>query len=619
MLKNKKLKFQRFGKYLILDHIVDGGMAKICRARFLGEQANKIVAIKMVQTRYSEDPAFRQMFEDELRLTFGLLHPNIAQTYDYGVVENQLFTAMEYVDGANLKQYMDRLIKRNFVFPVEISTYITSQVCQALQYAHTFTDKLTGKSLNIIHRDISPHNIMLTYDGSVKVIDFGIAKSESNSESTQAGTIKGKLSYLAPEYLDGLDLDCRYDIFAVGLTFWELLCNRRLFQAKNDLAVLKKIQKCEVPAPSSINKKVPKELDEIVLKALAKDRNQRYENMDKFNRDVVRFLYSKYPEFNPTDLSYFAHELFKEDIAKDRKKLVRYGQIDISPYLKDLEDSGEGNKAPVSAVKEPSFLRKKTVEIEFEKSEPLSEDSSLLLDLHSRDSRTRTGARSGVIRYSGGQTRVSRTNVRARGNRAGDRKKIQKRGRKQPGFVFMLIVLGGLFFAYKGGVLDQFTGGVPSSSAEADSRPRGEVGLLYFEGFSPLMRVSVDGRAVDYSEFTGLKLEVDKRFHIKVEESGKESFETTIRLAKGEGSKIVSIPKLTAGNYGLLTTSRNFPSGTRLSFSMNGRKIDKVLPLENMRVPAGEYEAIIIDPVLQTKKKVQFKIEPSKKHFLRKE
>ncbi len=161
-------KFERFGKYLILDHLVDGGMAKICRARFLGEQSNKIVAIKMVQPQFSRDPSFVRMFQDELSVTFGLQHPNIAQTYDYGKVNEQLYTAMEYVDGANLKQFLDRLKEKNFVFPVEISIYIISQVCQGLHYAHTFTDKLSGKPLHIVHRDISPHNVMLTYDGAVK-------------------------------------------------------------------------------------------------------------------------------------------------------------------------------------------------------------------------------------------------------------------------------------------------------------------------------------------------------------------------------------------------------------------------------------------------------------------
>lgn len=335
-------KFQRFGKYLILDHLVDGGMAKICRATYLGEQANKVVAIKMVQPQYSKDPSFVQMFEDELKVSFDLVHPNIAQVYDYGLVDEQLYSAMEYVDGANLKQFLDRLKEKKYVFPVEISTYIISQVCLALQYAHNYQDKLTGKSFNIIHRDISPHNIMLTYEGAVKVIDFGIAKADSNSEATQAGTIKGKLSYLAPECLDGMELDHRYDQFAVGITLWEMLCSRKLFQAKNELAVLKQIQACKVPKPSSINPNVPPELDQIVLKSLSKDRTQRFENMEKMNRALIKFLYSNYPEFNASDLGYFAKQLFQEEISADKKKFVEYGKIDLKPYIEDMNRNESG-------------------------------------------------------------------------------------------------------------------------------------------------------------------------------------------------------------------------------------------------------------------------------------
>lgn len=339
---NANNKFERFGRYLILDHLVDGGMAKICRARFLGEQADKIVAIKMVQPQFSNDESFKTMFMDEIKLTFGLLHPNIVQTYDYGMHNGQLYVAMEYCDGRNLKEYLDKLRERKFVFPVEISVYIITQVCQGLHYSHTFTDKLTGKKANIIHRDISPHNLMLTYDGAIKVIDFGIAKAETNSEATQAGTIKGKLSYLAPEYLDGLELDARYDEFAVGITLWEMLCSRKLFKASNDLAVLKKIQECKIPPPSSINPNVPKELDEIVLKALAKDRSKRFDDLDKLNRALIKFLYATYPDFNATDLSYFAKELFKEEIKRDREKLFEFGKVDLNPYLEELKREQAG-------------------------------------------------------------------------------------------------------------------------------------------------------------------------------------------------------------------------------------------------------------------------------------
>ena len=328
---------KRFGKYLLLDHFVDGGMAKICRARFLGEEADKIVAIKMIQAQYFADEAFRNMFLDEIRVTFGLIHPNITQTFDYGMEDNQLYQVMEYINGKNLKEYLDKLKKRGYVFPVEVSVYVIAQTCQGLHYAHTFKNQLTAESANIIHRDISPHNIMLTYDGAVKIIDFGIAKASSNSDKTQAGTIKGKLSYLAPEYLDGLELDARYDQFALGITLWEMLCSRKLFSAKNDLAVLKKIQACKVPPPSSINPNVPKALDKIVLKALEKDRELRYENLDQMNRALIKFLYGKYPEFNATDLSYFSQELFKDVIKQDQDRFKEFGKIDIRPFLDEMK------------------------------------------------------------------------------------------------------------------------------------------------------------------------------------------------------------------------------------------------------------------------------------------
>ncbi|MEE3079196.1 MAG: serine/threonine-protein kinase [Bdellovibrionota bacterium] len=336
-------KFERFGQYLILDHLLDGGMAKICRARILGEQADKIVAIKMVQEKYSKDESFKKMFLDEIKTTFGLIHPNIVQTYNSGLHQKQLFVAMEYCDGRNLKEFLDKLKEKSFVFPIEVSVFVTIQAAQGLHYAHTFTDKLTGKPMGIVHRDISPHNIMLNFDGSVKVIDFGIAKSESNSDATQAGTIKGKLSYLAPEYLEQLKLDSRYDQFALGITLWELLCSRKLFKASNDYAVFKKIQECKIPRPSSINPNVPEELDRIVLKALSKDRDKRYKSCEEFARDLNKFLYSHFPEFNPSDLSYFAKELFKEEIKVDREKLFEYGKINITPYEKDYRKELAGS------------------------------------------------------------------------------------------------------------------------------------------------------------------------------------------------------------------------------------------------------------------------------------
>ena len=343
---------QRFGKYFILDHLIDGGMAKIYRARFLGEEADKIIAIKMIKGQFSSDDNFKKMFLDELNVIFGFEHPNVINTFDYGMHKGQLYVAMEYCDGKSVNEYINKLKKQKCHIPIDITISIVSQICRGLHYVHKFTDKLTGKKRNIIHRDISPHNIMLGYEGAVKVIDFGIAKvnadSKVNSDVTQSGTIKGKISYLSPEYIEGVELDHRYDQFATGITLWEMLCGRKLFEASNNMAILKKIQQCEIPIPSSINPNVPKELDEIVLKSLSRDRNNRYENMDRFDRALTKLLNTCYSDFHSSDIGYFAENLFKDEIERDRKKLFEFGKVDIKPYIEELkrEQKKSGGTSP---------------------------------------------------------------------------------------------------------------------------------------------------------------------------------------------------------------------------------------------------------------------------------
>ncbi len=630
-------KFERFGKYLILDHLVDGGMAKICRARFLGEQANKVVAIKMVQPQFTKDPAFVQMFEDELKVTFGLLHPNIAQMYDYGVVNQQLYTAMEYVDGKNLKEFLDRLKEKNFVFPVEISTYIISQVCQALHYAHTFTDKLTGKPFNIIHRDISPHNIMLTYDGSIKVIDFGIAKADSNSEATQAGTIKGKLSYLAPEYLEGLDLDSRYDEFAVGITLWELLCSRKLFTAANDLAVLKQIQACKVPPPSSINPNVPKELDKIVMKALSKDRSQRYEDMDQFNRALVKFLYSNYPDFNQSDLSYFAKELFKEEITKDQEKFVEFGKIDIMPYLNDLKAEAEGSGQAVKTedITLPGLTKK--IELDF----GLDKKSSSDIKLNAAPVRVSSGGTRRIqrptdLKKSGG-TQASLKRVSSDRTNTSIKRKSELTQEQSSGSVLskLLLVASIMGFAYfKSDLVFEYTGydikalihGNTASSgrniSSVEERIRNEItpekktGKVTFVGLEPNMQVYVNGQI---TSLQGIELELDyhKKHEIIVKKQGHKSFRVSdIQMSKVKNRQNIVIPPLERERVGLLSSSLNYPSGARLVIEIDGEKLVKNFPLRNERIPAGNYEAVIENPNLGVEKKVNLTIEENKKHFL---
>lgn len=661
-------KFQRFGKYLILDHLVDGGMAKICRARYLGEQANKVVAIKMVQPQFSNDEAFVRMFQDELNITFGMLHPNIMQVYDYGKTNGQLYTAMEYIHGANLKQYLDRLKERKVVFPVEISCYIISQVCLGLHYAHTFTDKLTGKPYNIVHRDISPHNIMLTYDGAVKVIDFGIAKANTNSEATQAGTIKGKLSYLAPEYLEGLELDSRYDEFAVGITLWELLCSRKLFQANNDLAVLKQIQACKIVPPSQINPSVPKELDTIVMKALSKDRAHRYENLDQMNRALVKFLYSTYPEFNASDLKSFADDLFKVEIAKDREKFVEYGKIDIQPYIDDMkkEESRTG-KIATKDLKGAKTSTSATAKDEKVEGEPRTKVREIELDLtknndikievdRDKDSATTTKklnksslitarptakgspvSRSGSVPASGP---VITTKKADRSNsRITTREKLKQEEAESKGAQPLLILifaasLAGISY-FQSDLVEELTGfnlkkmihgeSRTPSSVRVDSDQKDTQSVEAVEEVEPSeiiiggvdfsMEVYLDGTKTIY---TGkpLKIEIGKEVTLSVKKPGYMPFVTTVKFDKGGESKVINLPELQRARIGLLTTSQNYTAGSKLVYEANGETVERSLPLKDIEIPEGVYQAKIVNPILGTEKKVEFKIEENKKHFL---
>src|SRR5579885_408901 len=275
---------KKFGRYFLLDQIAQGGMAEICRARLATpEGAGRLIVIKRIQASYGGSNEFLQMFKSEIKVTMGFNHPNIVQLYDFGEEQGQPYIAMELVDGKNLRQFISKCNELKQGFPIPLAVYIAEQVASGLYYAHTYKDKITGEPLNIVHRDISPQNVLISYEGNVKVIDFGIAKATTNLESTRAGVIKGKPSYLSPEQISGDVLDGRSDLFALGIVLWEMLVGRKLFAGENELAVLKLIEACQthVKPPSTYNSKVPKELDAIVMKMLSKSVDKRYQTADE--------------------------------------------------------------------------------------------------------------------------------------------------------------------------------------------------------------------------------------------------------------------------------------------------------------------------------------------------
>jgi serine/threonine protein kinase len=278
-------------RYRVIEKLESGGMAEVFRAESEGLQGfRKQVAIKRVLPHLSSKKKFISMFLDEARLSAQLSHSNCVQVFDIGVGDNAYFIVMEFVDGANLKAVVEHLKKTGRDFPVEAAVYIGLELCKGLSYAHELTNA-DGEPLHIVHRDMSPPNVLLTKHGEIKIVDFGLAKANSQLEKSEPGIIKGKFSYLSPEAAMGQEVDARTDVFAVGIILWELLANQRLFLGDTDFQTVKKVQAAQVPSISSINKKVPIELERIINRALARDPAQRYTTARALGIDLSRFLF----------------------------------------------------------------------------------------------------------------------------------------------------------------------------------------------------------------------------------------------------------------------------------------------------------------------------------------
>lgn len=326
---------EQFGKYILLERVAAGGMAEVYLSKSTGAVGvNKFVAIKRILPQYSDHQEFIEMFKEEAKIAVNLNHGNVVSIYDFGVERGQFFLVMEFVEGRNLRQILNELKKSNTQFTIEQIIYMMKEVAAGLDHAHRCIDGTTGKPLNIVHRDMSPQNIMVSFEGEVKIIDFGIAKAETQLEATKAGTLKGKYGYMSPEQADGQPIDPRTDIFSLGIVLWELLANDRLFTSNSEAAILRKIRECQIPSIGRINPSIPPELERIVNKSLAKDKSLRYQTAAALHRDLNRFLNTHYPEFSPHDFSVFMKNAFSGVFLEQRRKLVEFSKIQ-STYNQD--------------------------------------------------------------------------------------------------------------------------------------------------------------------------------------------------------------------------------------------------------------------------------------------
>ena len=308
----------RFGQYTLLDRIAVGGMAEIFLARKDGLKGfHKHFAVKRLHAQYSADRQFVDMLIDEAKVTSQMNHPNIIEIYDLGEMDGHFYLALEYVHGQDLFQVLKTLQKNGVWMPIPAAVYITQELLAGLNYAHFLRDE-KGDPMNIIHRDISPQNLLMSYEGEVKLIDFGIVKAEKRLTETASGVIKGKFYYMSPEQASAKPIDHRSDVFSAGIVLYESLVASPLYDDEDDNSkLLKRVQQADIAPPSTLRGGIDPKLEQVVMKALHPDPDQRYQTAIAFHRALSEVMALHPVQFNRIDLALYLRKLLPP--GRDRR------------------------------------------------------------------------------------------------------------------------------------------------------------------------------------------------------------------------------------------------------------------------------------------------------------
>ncbi|MEY4511837.1 MAG: hypothetical protein RLZZ450_3959, partial [Pseudomonadota bacterium] len=360
-----------FGKYYLLDRVNTGGMAEVFRAKAFGvEGFERIVAVKRILPSIAADTDFITMFIDEAKLAVQLNHANIAQIFDLGKVSDNYFIALEYVHGKDLRAVFDMVRKRSLRVPIELACYVMMKICEGLEYAHRKRDS-SGRDLELIHRDVSPQNMLISFDGDVKLIDFGIAKAAGKSSHTRTGVLKGKFGYLSPEQVRGEVIDQRSDLFGIGIVLYELLTGERLFVGDSDFSTIEKVRSVEIVPPRELNANIPKSLESTVMRALSRDRDTRFQSALELHDELQTVLHERARRgqtFGRKELSAWMVQHFPKDAARDPEEVgdlegaesLASSSTDVTPIAPPTESNAvykETRDAPEKAKnKQPSTI-----------------------------------------------------------------------------------------------------------------------------------------------------------------------------------------------------------------------------------------------------------------------
>ena len=312
-------------RYILAKKINRGGMAEIYLGKHIGEDGfARLCAIKRILPHYANDKEFIQMFRDEAHICKRLQHANIVRVEGFEEVEGSYAIIMEFIDGSDLRSVLHACEQSKMRIRIPMACHIIAEAARGLHYAHTKVDEITQQPLGIVHRDISPQNIMISFEGEVKVTDFGIADAESKITETRPGIVKGKYSYMSPEQISAKALDARTDVFALSIVLWEMLSMRRLFQGQNEVETIQLVKNCKIDKNlRELNPKVDEELEALVLKGLARDPKRRFQSAGELEKTLRRFMSRSFPEFTPEDLGSFLKQILDKKRAETAADIKR--------------------------------------------------------------------------------------------------------------------------------------------------------------------------------------------------------------------------------------------------------------------------------------------------------
>lgn len=354
---------ETFGRYQLLMRLARGGMGEVWLARQAGlDGFQKLVVIKRILPHLAEEEDFVNMFLDEGKIAARLNHTNIVNIFDLGQEGEYYFLAMEYIHGEDIRRIWKQAARAKTALPAALACRIIADACAGLDFAHKKADD-KGEPLQIVHRDISPHNIIVSFDGGVKVIDFGIARARGRISNTATGALKGRFEYMSPEHASGGRVDHRTDIFALGVVLWESLSGRRLFKRDSDASTLLAVARCDVPRPSEYNPAIPPELDAVLLKALAHDPNDRYEDAGAFRLALEDWIIHSREAASNAHLAAFMRSLYADRLAKEASlghpviEEFTQSKTNLPPLASslakagasDAPESNRGDKTPTNA------------------------------------------------------------------------------------------------------------------------------------------------------------------------------------------------------------------------------------------------------------------------------